>query len=150
MPSTVHTIVSGAQTGADRAGLDAGIALGLMTGGWIPKGRRTDEGPLAYPDFIRYRLREHPSWSYPPRTKSNVTMADATVLFGNMSSPGCSLTLKYCKQYGKPALTNPTAEQLRRWLDENQVKVLNVAGNRERTNPGIYKLTFNTLVEALK
>ena len=148
--TTVHTVISGGQDGADVAGLAAGLLLGLNTGGYIPKGRRTDSGQMAYADFVKYRLKEHESASYPPRTRSNVIWADATVLFGNMHSPGCSLTLRLCKQYSKPALTNPTAEQLRCWIEHEGVNILNVAGNRERTNPGIYQLTYDTLIEALR
>lgn len=146
----VEQIISGAQTGADRAGLDAGLALGLRVGGWIPFGRRTDEGPLSLEDMQQYNLKQHPSPTYPPRTEQNVRESDGTVLFGNMSSPGCSLTLRLCKRHGKPALTNPTTEQLRCWIEYESIKVLNVAGNRERTSPGIFKLTYDTLIEALR
>lgn len=143
-------IISGAQTGADRAGLDAALALGLETGGWVPKGKRTDEGPLPEADMLRYKLVEHESYAYPPRTEANVKGSDGTVLFGNMSSPGCSLTIRLCLKHGKPHLCNPaTPEQLRQWVDNHHITVLNVAGNRERTNPGIYKRTFLTLMEAL-
>ena len=146
----VTAIKSGAQTGADIAGLDAGLALGLMTGGWIPKGRRTDEGPLSHEDMLRYRLKEHSSWAYPPRTRLNVAESDGTVLFGNMSSPGCSLTIKYCKELHKPYICNPTAVELRQWTIDNNIETMNTAGNRASTNPRVYQLTYDTIVEALK
>ena len=148
----VVKIISGAQTGADRAGLDAALHLGLRVGGWIPLGRRTDEGPLSVVDMQRYGLSEHTSAEYPPRTERNVFESDGTVLFGNMFSPGCKLTIKLCRKHGRPYLCNPTAVELRVWVSgrvDCAINILNVAGNRERTNPGIYGLTYSTLVEAL-
>ena len=148
----VTKIISGAQTGADRAGLDAALALGLDVGGWITRGRRTDEGPLSPEDFIRYKLKEHPSRAYPPRTEQNVLESDATVLFGYMHSPGCKLTIRLCLRHGKRYKANPTVDELCRLLlgEWGSVRVLNVAGNRERTNPGTYQRTYDTLVEALR
>lgn len=153
MASVVEKIISGAQTGADRAGLDAGLALGLQVGGWIPAGRRTDEGSLPIEDFNRYNLREHSSPAYPPRTEANVLDSDGTVIFGSPYSPGCSLTARLCKKHKKPCLimehSGYSQAELLKWLLNNTIKVLNVAGNRERTNRGIYKLTYNILVRAL-
>lgn len=146
----ITRIISGAQTGSDRAGLDAALHIGIDVGGWIPLGRRTDEGPLSIEDFIRYKLREHPLPAYPPRTLQNVLDSDGTVLFGNMNSPGCRLTLRYLREHGCPSLINPTAVALCRWIDYSGMHTLNVAGNRERTNPGIYQITFDTIVEALQ
>ena len=146
----VTKIVSGAQTGSDRAGLDAGLALGLKVGGWIPKGCRTDEGRLSAEKMTLYNLREHVSYHYPPRTEQNVLDSDGTVLFGNMDSPGCALTIRLCKKHGKPYIINPSTGgwALRDWTQENNIHILNVAGNRERTNPGIYAITYSTLIAA--
>lgn len=138
-------IISGAQTGADRAGLDAALLLGLEVGGWIPHGRRTDTGPLSPEDFALYGLKEHTSSAYPPRTENNVRESDGTVLFGNMDSSGSALTIKLCKAYRRPFLCNPTTAELAAWLTANAIETLNVAGNRERTNPGVYQRTFRTL-----
>lgn len=146
----VSKIISGAQTGADRAGLDAALALGLDVGGWIPFGRRTDDGPLPLELMRRYKLKEHPSAGYPGRTEQNVRESDVTVLFGNMSSPGCRLTIKLCNRHAKPYLVNPLADELRYWLGALPSVTLNVAGNRERTNPGIYDRTYAILLEALR
>ena len=144
----VTKIISGAQTGADRAGLDAGIALGLST----------DEGPLSMDDFKRYALKQHPSPNYPPRTEQNVIDSDGTVLFGNMNSPGCRLTIKYCKAHKKPFLCLATDQlagfpavcisALRAFVNEHNPSVLNIAGNRESTNPNIYAMTFATIMNA--
>jgi len=143
-------IISGAQTGGDRAGLDAALLLGLQVGGWVPKGCRTDEGPLTSAQMTLYGLKEHPSYAYPPRTEQNVRESDGTVLFGDMSSPGCRLTIRLCKMHGQPFLANPTPDVLRSFVLGNAIKVLNVAGNRERVNPGIYATTYATIVEAFR
>ncbi len=83
----LRKIISGAQTGADRAGLDAAVELGLETGGWIPHGGRIDEGN--HPELIPlYGLKETFGPDYPTRTLNNVLDSDGTVLFGNMNSPG--------------------------------------------------------------
>lgn len=141
-------VISGTQTGADRAGLDAAIACGIKTGGMIPKGCRTDEGNR--PELLaQYGLIESTSASYPARTEANVLGSDGTVLFGNMHSPGCSLTLRLCVRHWKPYITNPDSPAvLSAWLRDRGINVLNVAGNRERTNPGIYQRTFDTCREA--
>ena len=129
-------IVSGGQTGADRAGLAAGKALGLETGGWLPRGCWTEDGPM--PSLVtEYGMKEHPSSGYPPRTKANVEDSDGTVLFGNMGSPGCSLTIRLCLQLNRVYFPNPTPAQLDQFVTENEIQILNVAGNRESTNPGI-------------
>jgi hypothetical protein len=143
-------IISGAQTGADRAGLDVALDLGLDVGGTVPKGRRTDDGPLTDDEMKKYKLVEHSSSAYPPRTAENVRNSDGTVLFGRMGSPGCKLTIRLCVQFDKPYLVNPNAQFLREWVEYRGIKTLNVAGNRERKNPGIYQLVNTTLWEAFR
>ncbi len=69
-------IISGGQTGADQAALDAAIKLGIPHGGWIPKGRSTENGKL--PD--KYKLKEMPTKSYPNRTEQNVIDSDGTLI----------------------------------------------------------------------
>lgn len=141
-------IISGGQTGADRAGLEIAKELGLETGGWAPKGYRTEHG--ADHSLKDFGLYEHTSFSYPPRTRLNVRDSGGTVLFGNMHSPGCRLTIRYCRELLKPHLENPTASELRSWLKHYQIEVLNVAGNRESTNPGVVALTKDTIREAFE
>ena len=146
-------IISGAQTGADQGGLRAAVHLGLERGGWIPFGRRTDEGRLSDELFTFWNLREHPSPTYPPRTEQNVRESDGTVIFGNAYSPGCSLTVRLCQKHKKPYLIMESVSydvaELLKWILNSKVQVLNVAGNRERTSPGIGQLTFDTLTRAL-
>lgn len=146
----LEKIISGGQTGADQAGLTAALTLGLKPGGTVPKGRMTDDGPLSDEAMRACNLVEHRSPKYPPRTRANVRDSDATVLFGNMGSPGCRLTIRYCVQYGKKFMVNPTPAELGMWLRTNPIRVLNVAGNRERKNPGIYNRTLETILEAYR
>ena len=144
----IRKIISGAQTGADQAGLVAGKILGLEVGGCVPKGRRTWTGPLTDQQMTEWNLVEHSRPEYPPRTKYNVQKSDGTVVFGNPNSPGCRLTIKLCMAYRKPCTINPTPEELLDWTKRNNIRVLNVAGNREEKNPGIFERTKNCLIQA--
>lgn len=132
----VTKVISGAQIGADIAGLRAAKALGLETGGWMPRGFLSKKG--FHPEYaLEYGIREHMSPSYPPRTEQNVFDSDATVRFAfDFNSPGERCTLKAITRHEKPyfdvsidmgILTDP--RQFSIWLDLEDVKVLNVAGN---------------------
>lgn len=140
-------IISGGQAGADRAGLDFAIAHGLPHGGWCPKERRAEDGPLD----ARYQMRETESKGYRQRTKRNVADSDATLIF-NMGdlSDGSLTTLRFAERAGKP--TQVVAldatelageiERVRGWLTTNRFPVLNIAGPRESKRPGIYRQTL--------
>lgn len=123
----LQRIISGGQTGIDQLGLEVARSLGIPTGGIAPKGYLTENGP---DDRLRdvYGVTEHPSASYPPRTRANVQQSDGTVLLGLISG-GTKLTLDICEKEGKPCLVNPTAEAFRTWLMDHKIKVLNVAGS---------------------
>jgi hypothetical protein len=146
-------IISGGQTGADYGGLLAGFHLGIPTGGTAPRGWRIclpsgEDG--ANPNLSQFGLIEHESREYPPRTQQNVADADATVWFGYTDSPGGRLTIKTAQELNKPYIFTPSPQELRRWLEEERVGVLNVAGNRlSPENPGIQQLVFATIVEAI-
>lgn len=141
-------IISGGQTGADRAGLDFALARGIEHGGWCPRGRRAANSE---PIPERYSLRETPSDGYKERTLWNVRDADATVVFnlapGKSLSSGSALTVQACLAQHKPYLVvrseyGPDAAaraalQLARFLVEHHPDTLNVAGNREQSIPGI-------------
>ncbi len=119
-------VVSGGPTGIDQLGLNVAKSLGILTGGVAPKGFLTENGPhLLLRD--EYGLTEHASPDY--RTRANVQQSDGTVLFREISG-GTKLTIATCEKEGKPYLVNPTAEQLRAWLIEQNINILNVAGNR--------------------
>jgi Circularly permutated YpsA SLOG family len=151
----IQKIISGGQTGADRAGLDVAIELGIPHGGWIPKGRKTEDGTL--PE--KYHLREMPTSSYPKRTEQNIVDSDGTIVFSyGPLSGGSALTARLSKKHGKPLLyidldkidIESAAKDLRGWLSSHRIKRLNVAGSRASKSPDIYKSTFGILALALK
>lgn len=148
-------IISGGQTGADQGALDAAIALGIPHGGWIPKGRKTEDGPL--PE--RYLLREMSTTSYPKRTEKNILDSHGTLIFTNgQLSGGSALTKKLATQHGLPCLhidlkttTIPEAISfIRTWIQDNKIAVLNVAGSRESKRPGIHDTIHNILLDVIE
>ena len=132
-------IISGGQTGVDRAALDAAIALDIPHGGWCPRGRLAEDGRI--PD--RYGLFETDSPEYRVRTEQNVLEGDATlILCRGRPSGGTELTLLLAEQHGRPPMVvdlddPPPADEVRRWLEAHEIQVLNVAGPRESQSPGI-------------
>ena len=133
----IKKIISGGQTGADQAALDVAIELDIPHGGWIPKGRLTENGPL--PD--QYQLREMPTDSYPKRTEQNVIDSDGTLIVSHGKLDGGStLARKLAKKHGRPCLhvnlrrksAYEAAEEIREWIRTHRIKVLNVAGPCER------------------
>jgi len=139
----VTRIISGGQTGADQAGLDAAIALGIPHGGWIPKGRLTEAGPL--PE--RYNLTEMTTEDYLKRTKQNVLDSDGTVIFSHGDLKGGSKrTADFATELCKPflhidlnsTLPSESGELLAAWIKSHDISVLNVAGSRASKDPGIY------------
>jgi hypothetical protein len=144
-------IVSGGQTGVDRAALDVALALGLSCGGWCPKGRRAEDGPIP----ARYPLQETPSPDYPQRTEWNVRDSDGTlILTRGEPTGGTALTIDWARRLQKPCFVldldaSPPADQVRRWAEDHRVQVLNVAGPRESDNPGIYDQAVDFLYRLL-
>lgn len=95
----VSKIVSGGQTGADQAALDAAIELDIPYGGWIPKGRKTENGPLS----AKYQLKEMPTASYPKRTEQNVIDSDGTLIISHGELTGGSeYTWEMTKKHNRP------------------------------------------------
>lgn len=139
-------IISGGQTGADRGGLIAAKELGIKTGGWAPKGWITEAGPD--PSLKSYGLVQHSSPNYPPRTRMNCQDSDLTVIFGDMKSPGCKLTLSICREDSIPVLINPDAQELRDMCEQLGVEVLNVSGNRASKDATIEERVRKIVVEA--
>ena len=129
----VQKIVSGGQTGVDQGALDAAIALGLEHGGWCPRGRICEQGVIP----ARFRLQETDSERYAVRTERNVVDSDATLIvhYGPLTG-GTALTAELAERHRRPcycvdlAAGPPDLEDLRRWLREHHVRVLNVAGPR--------------------
>jgi hypothetical protein len=147
-------IISGGQTGVDRAALDVALDVGIPCGGWCPRGRRAEDGPI--PE--RYPLQETPTEDYPPRTEYNVRASDGTlILTRGEPDRGTALTVKFANRYRKPLfvvdLENPSADEvgkLRRWLESQSIDVLNVAGPRESSCNGVYKQASAFLRELVK
>ncbi len=146
----LEKIISGGQTGVDRAALDAALQLGFPCGGWIPYGRRTEEGALS----PLYPLVETPSAKYEPRTEWNVRDSDGTLIFTQGApSGGTALTIDYAEKHHKPYLVvdfNETipAREVKNWITNNQIATLNVAGPRASKQPTIYDLAKD-FVEAV-
>lgn len=141
-------VVSGGQTGIDRAALDAAMAVGIDHGGWCPKDRLAEDGSVP----SRYRLLELESRDYAVRTEQNVIDSDATlILYEGKLGGGTLLTYRLAKRLKKPyllvALDNKWShEAVRRWLSEHRPETLNVAGPRESSRPGIYERSFRMLL----
>ncbi len=147
----IRKIISGGQTGADQGGLRAGVSLGLLTGGVAPPRFMTATGQN--PSLLRdtYGLVEgdaDPS-VYRLRTIRNVQDSQGTLWVGREASPGGQLTIGTANSLGRPYICNPSIEDLCSWLSSYGIEVLNVAGNREHTNPGIDEATYMLVREAL-
>jgi hypothetical protein len=136
---SIARIVSGGQTGVDRAALDVALAAGIPCGGWCPRGRLAEDGTIP----LRYPLEETPRADYAERTEWNVRDSDATlILAAGPLTGGTALTRKLAARLGRPCLvvdlrSAPDAGLVRSWLDREAVRVLNIAGPRESTAPGI-------------
>ena len=145
-------IISGGQTGVDRAALDVAIELGIPHGGWCPKGRRAEDGTIP----ARYRLDATETSDYAFRTERNVLDSDGTLIFyRTVLRGGTALTAQLAQQHGKPCflfdIDQPEEpETVWRWLRENTVRTLNVAGPRESQNPGIASQTERLLRHLLR
>ena len=144
-------IISGGQSGVDRAALDEAIALGLAHGGWCPKGRWAEDGPID----ARYGLTETPSADPAERTYWNVRDAAATlILNAGRLAGGTRLTAELAEASGRPCLMidlgePDAASRIARWLGEADPAVLNVAGPRASEAPGVYQRARAVLGEAL-
>lgn len=139
-PPRPAKIVSGGQTGVDRAALDAAIALGIPHGGWCPKGRLAEDGIIP----AQYELVETDSPDYAQRTEQNVLDSDATlILCRGEPTGGTELTRRLAQRHRKPLLVVDLRKPLdrttvRRWLTTHARSTLNVAGPRESQSPGIH------------
>lgn len=146
-------IVSGGQTGADRAALDFAIKHGYTHGGWAPRGREAEDRPIP----LKYQLIELAGGGYRQRTHLNVQDSDGTFIVNVGELDGGTLaTQVFAKQLAKPHLlvqldsgiaTDITASAFA-WLREHKIEALNIAGPRESKRPGIYHLTIE-LLEAM-
>lgn len=157
------SVISGGQTGADRGGLDAAIALDLGWGGWAPKGWRAEDGEI--PLIYRERMRCSSSPDYGMRTRLNVQDSDGTLIisFAEELTGGSAYTQKQChevqkKPYvhlvlperGKTRVPDEVAAEVRKWITGSRINILNVAGPRESKEPGIQEAVRDALVWMLE
>lgn len=150
----IERIVSGGQTGVDRGALDAALEIGMACGGWCPAGRRAEDGTIP----PEYPLEETPTPHYAGRTRWNIRDSDGTLIlhFGRLGS-GTELTRRIAHETGKPLLIVNLAEAdggatatIHSWIRSQRVRVLNVAGPRESTAPGISQSARLLLRDLLK
>ncbi|MCP4673431.1 MAG: hypothetical protein GY857_19250 [Desulfobacula sp.] len=149
----IQKIISGGQTGADRAGIDAAIESDIQYGGWIPKGRKAEDGII--PE--RYtRLQEMTTGGYPQRTEQNVIDSNGTVIFGyGKLTTGSALTLKLAKQHRKPHLhidldiAQDAVSSIKEWIIDWDIKTLNVAGRKASKAPQIYNKVKDIIKQVL-
>ena len=153
-PLLLEKIVSGGQTGVDRAALDVAIFLEIEHGGWCPLGRRAEDGRIP----ARYRLKQTRARDYSVRTEKNVVESDGTlILYHRRMTGGTELTRKLTLKHRRPVLcvdlesaTEIQERQLEYWIADHQIRVLNVAGPRESTCVGIAQLAERFLVTAFR
>lgn len=144
---SIVKLVTGGQSGVDRACLDVAMSLGIPCGGWCPQGRLAEDGVL--PE--RYPLTETESPDPSQRTEFNVRDSDATlVLWDGRGTDGTRLTVECANRYNRPLLCMSPSQFDRKsfedWVERVNPRVLNIAGPRESTQPGVYQETYTLLM----
>ena len=149
-------IISGGQTGADRAALDAALDAGVEIGGWVPRGRRAEDGEL---NEKYAALKETDSPHYEARTRCNVRDSDATLIISHGALHGGSrYTREMAEEMGKPFMHvdldqlphDLALTMIREWLGTLEGETLNVAGPRESSDGKIYKAVKRIITDLLK
>lgn len=130
------TIISGGQVGVDRAALDAALAHGYDIGGYVPKGRRCEDGPL---DKKYTGMVETESDKYPPRTRKNIEASDVTIILvptAGHKSPGTELTKSICREVGRDTYVATRGDVVKcaEWILEREPLRINCAGPRAKKN----------------
>ena len=148
----IEKIVSGGQTGADRAALDWAIRRGIPHGGWCPKGRLAEDGPIP----SKYELQETTTKNYLQRTEQNVIDSDGTVIFSIKPelTGGSKRTFDFALKYKRPVLlicplANDPGKMLRDFVRGCEIRTLNVAGPRASNEPAIADFVMRVLDEAV-
>lgn len=145
----IQKIISGGQTGVDRAALDIGLELRIPIGGFCPKGRRSEDGSIP----AKYPMIETASADYRVRTEKNVIESDGTLILtiGQVSG-GTAYTIKMAKKNQKPyfvvQLEQDELDSIQKtteWITQHQIRILNVAGSRESKTEGIHRRSLDFL-----
>ena len=160
MRQLIDKIISGGQTGVDRAALDFAISHSIPHGGACPKGRIAEDGKLSE-KYHMYQVgtdENELSINYSLRTIENIKQSDGTLIIVPVYpipkgvSDGTNMTIEKAKELNKPILIfqlgHSEAEDIRDWLNQNKIRILNVAGPRESNNPGVYCESY-ALLEVL-
>jgi len=152
----LRKIISGGQTGVDRAALDVAIRMGIPHGGWIPKGRLTEDGTLP----PHYHLQEMPDEAYEARTEKNVLESDGTLIISRGSpTGGTDYTRQMVLKHGKQMLhidlslgqrPSDAGSLIASWIEMNRIETLNVAGPRASHDSAIYMDAVNILTHMLQ
>ena len=148
----ISKIVSGGQTGADRAALDVALKHGFPHGGWCPKGRKAEDGPISW----NYALVETPSGNYLQRTEWNARDTDGTVIFtmAGAVTGGSKRTIDFARKHTKPWLhLHPNMDGdpvslLLEFVEQHRIQTLNVAGSRGSKEPELHAWTSEVLEAA--
>lgn len=147
MRGLLEKVISGGQTGVDRAGLDAALEAGIPVGGYCPKGRLAEDGTIPQ----RYPLTELTVDDYAARTEKNVKESDGTLILnvGTLSG-GTRLTLDFARKHNKPCLIvhldrDPETAPVWQWAQEHSIRILNIAGPRESKQPGLHDIAVTFL-----
>ncbi|MCX7166552.1 MAG: putative molybdenum carrier protein [Rhodocyclales bacterium] len=147
---TGFKVISGGQSGADQAGLDWAIAHDLPHGGWCPKGRRSEDGPID----TRYQLVETPGANYLERTEWNIRDSDVTLIFTltDKLDGGSKMTVELADKLGKPwRHIHPRVhpKYIASFLAKHNATIVNIAGKRESLAPGIAKWVAGMLDQSI-
>ena len=136
----IKKIISGGQTGVDRAALDIALEEGIDCGGSCPAGRFADDGPI--PD--KYPLQETSDKDHYVRTENNVRDSDGSLLiYRGRLHGGTAYAVEMAKQLGRPVMAvnmekPPAVSDVVAWIEKNRLQVLHIGGQRENSSPGIY------------
>ena len=150
----IQKIISGGQTGADIAGIDAAIDCNIPYCGWLPKGRKTENSPL-HERYTGFQVMTR--GGYPKRTEQNVIDSDGTVIFTyGMLTTGSAMTQKFAKKHKRPCLhidldvVKDPAGAIKDWIEDWDIKILNVAGRSASKAPGIYDQVKDIINQILR